>query len=100
MYDYNFECKCTFNNAYIDCVSFNRWFLQTIRRISYIDDMDSAIYNITPSDKNYQDFINRIKSKCKEYFDAGKINDLEKYYNIVDNISSAYISLNNLKKEK
>ena len=62
--------------------------------------MWDANYNITPSDKNYQDFINRIKTKCKEYFDTGKINNLEKYYNIVDNISSAYISLSNIKKEE
>ena len=73
--------------------------LQVIHQISCIDDMWDANHNITPSDKNYQDFINRIKTKCKEYFDAGKINNLEKYYNIVDNISSAYISLSNIKKE-
>ena len=99
MYNYNYECECIFNNTYIDCISFNHWFLQVIHHISYIDDMWDANHNITPSDKNYQDFINRIKTKCKEYFDAGKINNLEKYYNIVDNISSAYISLSNIKKE-
>lgn len=100
MYDYSYECEYIFNNTYIDCISFNHWFLQVIHHISYIDDMWDANHNITPSDKNYQDFINRIKTKCKEYFDAGKINNLEKYYNIVDNISSAYISLSNIKKEE
>ena len=100
MYDYDYECKCIFNNEYIDLISFNHWFFGIIHRISYVDGICCPNDSITPSDKNYQDFINRIKAKCKEYFDAGRINNLEKYYNIVDNISSAYISLSNVIKEE